>query len=124
MTSQTTNNKTRQLSRLLPAAFLLLGHVFSNATASMNADQGFVSLKLNSRRAELDRRRRERKLIAVANDNDNDNGNGNANDMVKEENEEEYRLRRREEAVQVGALFEVSLVVELLNSCIVELLNC
>ena len=113
MTSQTTNNKTRQLSRLLPAAFLLLGHVFSNATASMNADQGFVSLKLNSRRAELDRRRRERKLIAVA--NDNGNGNGNANDMVKEENEEEYRLRRREEAVQVGALFEVSLVVELLN---------
>jgi len=108
MTSHTTNNKTRQLqlSRLLqlPAAFLLLGHVFSTATASMNADQGFVSLKLNSRHAELDRRRRERKLIAVA--NDNDNGNDNGNDMVKEENKEEYRLRRREEAVQVGALFE------------------
>eukprot|EP00531_Pseudo-nitzschia_arenysensis_P009925 CAMPEP_0116147452 /NCGR_PEP_ID=MMETSP0329-20121206/17761_1 /TAXON_ID=697910 /ORGANISM="Pseudo-nitzschia arenysensis, Strain B593" /LENGTH=740 /DNA_ID=CAMNT_0003643379 /DNA_START=211 /DNA_END=2433 /DNA_ORIENTATION=+ len=105
----------------LLAAFLLLGQmVVSSATAatapstaSLNSsttrsnDQGFVSLQLTNRHTELERRRRERKLSGVTvtldsleqeleldnNNNDNDNNN-----------EEQYR--RREEAVQVGALFE------------------
>lgn len=66
---------------------------------NINQEKGFVSLKLNSRHGELERRRRERQRSLAEIDSDIDA------DAQLEYNEERYR--RREEAVQVGALFEV-----------------
>lgn len=63
-----------------------------NSNANANNDASFISLKLTPRHVELERRRRERKLRVSDTDSEGDNG--------------ERQYRRREEAVQVGALFE------------------
>ena len=74
----------------------IYGVTTSTASSNVNHEKGIVSLKLNSRHTELERRRRERRHLA---ENDSEN-------EQLEYNEEKYR--RREDAVQVGALFEVS----------------
>ena len=73
---------------------------------NINQEKGFVSLKLNSRHGELERRRRERQRSLAEIDSHIDA----TADITAENNKLEYneeRYRRREEAVQVGALFEV-----------------
>ena len=64
---------------------------------SENKESRIVSIKLIPRHSELNRRRRERTLLDVSR-------------LEKEEDEDkdEDEYRRRDEAVQVGALFEVS----------------
>ena len=109
------NNSNRSYRSYLPiwsvATFLLclpVGNVVATTTsdtAAVNINNnvetttggGVVSLKLTPRHVEMDRRRRERKLIVE-------------DDHVKKEEEESSSssIRRREEAMQVGALFEVS----------------
>ena len=109
------NNSNRSYRSYLPiwsvATFLLclqVGNVVATTTSdtAININNnvetttgGVVSLKLTPRHVEMDRRRRERKLIVVEDD-----------DHVKKEEEESSSssIRRREEAMQVGALFEVS----------------
>ena len=97
-------------SQLLSTALLVVLYGVSTSTAStnnastssnmnINQEKGFVSLKLNSRHGELERRRRERQRNLAEIDSHIDA------DAQLEYNEERYR--RREEAVQVGALFEV-----------------
>ena len=102
-------------SQLSSIALLIVLYGVSTSTAStsnastssnmnINHEKGFVSLKLNSRHGELERRRRERQRNLGEIDADVDF------DATAENNQLEYneeRYRRREEAVQVGALFEV-----------------
>lgn len=106
------NNSNRSYRSYLPiwsvATFLLclqVGNVVATTTSdtAININNnvetttgGVVSLKLTPRHVEMDRRRRERKLI-VEDDH-----------VKKEEESSSSSIRRREEAMQVGALFEVS----------------
>jgi hypothetical protein len=62
---------------------------------SENKESRIVSIKLIPRHSELNRRRRERTLLDVSR-------------LEKEEDKDKDEYRRRDEAVQVGALFEVS----------------
>ena len=108
------NNSNRSYRSYLPIwsvatvllCLLQVGNVVATTTsdtAAVNINNnnvetttggGVVSLKLTPRHVEMDRRRRERKLIV-----EDDHG---------KKEEEESSIRRREEAMQVGALFEVS----------------
>ena len=115
MMSHPYRNNSNRSYRYLPiwsvATFLLcllqVGNVVATTTsdtAAVNINNnvetttggGVVSLKLTPRHVEMDRRRRERKLI-VEDDH-----------VKKEEESSSSSIRRREEAMQVGALFEVS----------------
>jgi hypothetical protein len=129
----TITNVTRiyRLSKLWSVALLFFGHVghitatvtvTANAKANLNAKEnanaqnkdasvntgGFISLKLTPRHVQLERRRRElqqdreRHLFEFGVDIDIDIG---VDSTIEE------RYRRREEAVQVGALFEVSSIL-------------
>ena len=106
-----TMNATRihRLSKLLSVALLFFCQVetitasadeaapATNANVNTNAG-GFVSLKLTPRHVQLERRRRELHNVGVDVDADFDSA-------IDEQN------RRRGEAVQVGALFEVSVYI-------------
>ena len=112
MMSHPYRNNSNRSYRYLPiwsvATFLLclqVGNVVATTTSdtAININNnvetttgGVVSLKLTPRHVEMDRRRRERKLI-VEDDH-----------VKKEEESSSSSIRRREEAMQVGALFEVS----------------
>ena len=108
------NNSNRSYRSYLPiwsvATFLLclqVGNVVATTTSdtAININNnvetttggGVVSLKLTPRHVEMDRRRRERNLIVEEDDH-----------VKKEEESSSSSIRRREEAMQVGALFEVS----------------
>ena len=74
----------------------------STTTSTSNVTpEGFVSLKLTPHRVELDRRRRERRLGLAEQEA--------AGEELEVEVEGIYdeQSRRREDAVQIGALFEV-----------------
>lgn len=101
--SNNNNNKMSYLSMWSAAAFLFclqMGSIVATSnidnmpisTTNENDGTGIVSLKLIPHHVELNRRQRERNLLE--------------DDHV----EEESYSRRREEAVQVGALFEVSMI--------------
>eukprot|EP00536_Pseudo-nitzschia_multiseries_P017185 jgi/Psemu1/49730/gm1.49730_g len=95
-TGPTTNNHDLSLSS---------SNIRKNGNGNgSGSGNGVISLKLTPRHTELDRRRRERER--------------ERNLVVDSETEGSYdgedRYRRREEAVQVGALFEVSEYAKLL----------
>mmetsp|Transcript_19649 Transcript_19649/g.45697 ORF Transcript_19649/g.45697 Transcript_19649/m.45697 type:complete len:1160 (-) Transcript_19649:503-3982(-) len=94
-TTTTTTTRTTILTVLLCA-------LLDAATASTN-DSGVINLKLNPRHVELERRRRERKLSHRDNVYDFDY---NDEEQPKGLYDNDDRYRRREEAMQIGALFE------------------
>lgn len=82
------------------------GVTASIPVSNINHEKGFVSLKLNSRHTELERRRRERRNLAETETVTDANANLDIDQSESELEYNEERYRRREEAVQVGALFE------------------
>jgi len=85
---------------------VLLCALLDAATASTN-DSGVINLKLNPRHVELERRRRERKLSHRDNVYDYDHDHDyNDEEQPKGLYDNDFRYRRREEAIQIGALFE------------------
>ena len=106
-----TNSRNESLSKVsivMAAVVVVFGFGMTSATASIIANapskdnNGFVSLKLRPRHAELERRKREReRSLSVEEKVEEDS---------REQDWNEERYRRREEAVQVGALFEVGFI--------------